>query len=136
VRLSGDGALRLPGIAHLLFPGGQADSLLYLLDAAGIECSTGSACAAGVARPSHVVLATGVPPEEATGALRFSLGWSSTGADVDALLAVVGEVVERSRRAAGWRGATGSTAAPPASDNAAADDVRSDGLRADGVVRA
>jgi cysteine desulfurase len=102
--VSGDPAARLPGIAHVLFSGCEGDSLLYLLDAQGIECSTGSACQAGVARPSHVVLATGVPERQARGALRFSLGWPSTEADVDALAAVIGPVVERARRA----GLTGS----------------------------
>ena len=112
--VSGDPADGLPGIAHLVFPGCEGDSLLYLLDAAGIECSTGSACQAGVARPSHVVLATGLPERQARGALRLSLGWSSTDADVDALLAVIGEVVERARRA----GVSGSPSAGPAADNA------------------
>jgi cysteine desulfurase len=90
---------RLPGIAHLTFPGCEGDSLLYLLDARGVECSTGSACQAGVPQPSHVLTAMGVPDDEARGALRFSLGWSSTEADVDAVLRAIGPVVERARRA-------------------------------------
>jgi cysteine desulfurase len=89
----------LPGIAHLTFPGCEGDSLLYLLDARGVECSTGSACQAGVARSSHVLAAMGVPDEQARGALRFSLGWTSTSADVDAVLEVIGAVVQRARRA-------------------------------------
>ncbi|NAZ77580.1 aminotransferase class V-fold PLP-dependent enzyme, partial [Kineococcus sp. T13] len=94
---------RLPGNAHVTVEGCQGDSLTYLLDAAGVECSTGSACQAGVPQPSHVLLAMGLGEEEAAGALRFSLGWSSTGADVDAALAAVGPAVERARRAGASR---------------------------------
>lgn len=90
---------RLPGNAHLSFPGAEGDALLMLLDARGIECSTGSACSAGVARPSHVLLAAGADPARARSSLRFSLGHTSTDADVDALLEVIGPVVERARRA-------------------------------------
>jgi cysteine desulfurase len=90
---------RLPGNAHLSFPGAEGDALLMLLDARGVECSTGSACSAGVARPSHVLLAVGADADRARGSLRFTLGHTSTDADVDALLAVIGPVVERARRA-------------------------------------
>ena len=93
------GAGRLPGNAHLSFPGAEGDALLMLLDARGIECSTGSACSAGVARPSHVLLATGADTDRARSSLRFSLGHTSTDDDVDALLEVIGPVVERARRA-------------------------------------
>jgi cysteine desulfurase len=91
---------RLPGNAHFSFPGCEGDALLMLLDARGIACSTGSACTAGVAQPSHVLLAMGADDARARGSLRFSLGHSSEQADVDALGAVIGEVVERARRAA------------------------------------
>ena len=97
--LSGDPADRLPGNAHFSFPGCEGDSLLMLLDARGVECSTGSACSAGVARPSHVLTAMGVDAELARGSLRFSLGHTSTGADVAALLDALPAAVERSRRA-------------------------------------
>ena len=90
---------RLPGNAHLSFPGAEGDALLMLLDARGVECSTGSACSAGVARPSHVLLAVGADSERARSSLRFSLGHTSTDADVDALLDVIGPVVDRARRA-------------------------------------
>ncbi|MGY2128913.1 cysteine desulfurase family protein [Blastococcus sp. SYSU DS0617] len=90
---------RLPGNAHLSFPGAEGDALLMLLDARGIECSTGSACSAGVARPSHVLLSVGADGERARSSLRFSLGHTSTDADVDAVLEVIGPVVERARRA-------------------------------------
>jgi cysteine desulfurase len=97
--LSGDPVGRLPGNAHFAFPGCEGDSLLMLLDARGVECSTGSACSAGVAQPSHVLTAMGVSPSAARGSLRFSLGHSSTEADVDALLDALPGAVERSRRA-------------------------------------
>ncbi len=94
-----DPAGRLPTNAHFTFPGCEGDSLLYLLDARGVECSTGSACQAGVPKPSHVLLAMGVPDHEARGALRFSLGWPSTADDVAALAGAIGPVVQRARRA-------------------------------------
>ncbi|MCF3118610.1 cysteine desulfurase [Streptomyces arenae] len=90
---------RLPANAHFTFPGCEGDSLLLLLDAQGIECSTGSACTAGVAQPSHVLLATGTDPDLARGTLRFSLGHTSTKADVDAVAAAIGPAVERARSA-------------------------------------
>ncbi|MEN3268524.1 MAG: cysteine desulfurase [Pseudonocardia sp.] len=100
------GPSRLPGNAHLSFPGCEGDSLLMLLDAHGIECSTGSACTAGVAQPSHVLLAMGADEATARGSLRFSLGHTSTSADVDAVAAVIGQVVERARRAGQTASAT------------------------------
>jgi cysteine desulfurase len=101
---AGDGTRRLPGNAHLLVPGCEGDSLLYLLDAAGVECSTGSACQAGVPQPSHVLLAMGIPEASARGALRLTLGHTSTDADVDALLGALPGAIERARRASGWTG--------------------------------
>jgi cysteine desulfurase len=96
---NGDPTRRLPGNAHLTFPGCEGDSLLMLLDARGIECSTGSACSAGVPQASHVLLAMGCSDEEARSSLRFSLGHTSTPGDVDALLEAIGPVVERARAA-------------------------------------
>ncbi|MGH3312510.1 MAG: cysteine desulfurase family protein [Streptomyces sp.] len=90
---------RLPGNAHFSFPGCEGDSLLLLLDAQGIECSTGSACTAGIAQPSHVLLAAGADPELARGTLRFSLGHTSTEADVEAVAGAIGPAVERARSA-------------------------------------
>jgi cysteine desulfurase len=90
---------RLPGNAHFSFPGCEGDALLMLLDANGIACSTGSACTAGVAEPSHVLLALGADDSRARASLRFSLGHTSTESDVAALAAVIGEVVDRARRA-------------------------------------
>lgn len=95
----GDVTGRLPGNAHLRVADCEGDSLLYLLDAAGIACSTGSACQAGVPRPSHVLLAMGVPEQQARGALRLTLGHGSSRADVDAFLAALPPALERARRA-------------------------------------
>lgn len=93
--LSGDPVDRLPNNAHLSFSGCEGDSLLMLLDARGIECSTGSACNAGVAEPSHVLLAMGYDDQRARGSLRFTLGHTSEQVDVDAVLEHIGPVVER-----------------------------------------
>jgi len=90
---------RLPSNAHLSFPGCEGDSLLLLLDARGIEVSTGSACTAGIARPSHVLLAMGADEDLARGSLRFSLGHTTTESDVAAVADAIGPVVERARRA-------------------------------------
>jgi cysteine desulfurase len=92
---------RLPGNAHLLVPGCDGDSLLYLLDAAGVEVSTGSACQAGVPQPSHVLLAMGLAERAARGALRVTFGHTSVASDVDAFLAALPAAVDRARRAAG-----------------------------------
>ena len=97
----GDITHRLPGNAHLQIPGADSDALLYLLDAAGIAASAGSACTAGVTRPSHVLLACGVPEDLARGALRLSLGRTSTQDDADAFLGALPEVLEKARRARG-----------------------------------
>jgi cysteine desulfurase len=94
------GARRLPGNAHFTFRGCEGDSLLMLLDARGIECSTGSACTAGVAQPSHVLIAMGADPASARGSLRLSFGHTSVDADVDAALDVLPGAVERARQAA------------------------------------
>lgn len=97
----GDG--RLPGNAHFSFPGCEGDALLMLLDAAGVECSTGSACTSGVPEPSHVLLAMGVGAVAARESLRFSLGDTSTATDVDALMDALGPAVERARCAGAAR---------------------------------
>ena len=98
---SGAGAwARLPGNAHLTFPGCDSEALLFGLDRAGVAASAGSACQAGVQRPSHVLAAMGVPDARARGALRFSLGWTSTAADVEAVVDVIGQVAAMARAAA------------------------------------
>ena len=99
VTVNGHPSDRLPGIANLTFTGCEGDALLMLLDGQGIECSTGSACSAGVAQPSHVLTAMGAGPTEARGTLRFSLGHTSTNDDVAAALDAIAPAVERARRA-------------------------------------
>ena len=90
---------RLPGNVHVSFPGCEGDLLLMLLDAAGIDCSTGSACTAGIPEPSHVLLAMGADESLARASLRFSLGETSTSDDVAAVLAALPGAVDRARRA-------------------------------------
>lgn len=92
----------LPGITNLGFAGCSADSVLMLLDAAGIDCSAGSACSAGVSQASHVLTAMGVGETDARASLRFSLGRSTTRADVAALVAALPEAVGRARAAAAF----------------------------------
>ncbi len=97
--LRGHPTRRLPGIANFSFPGCEGDALLMLLDARGVECSTGSACSAGVAQPSHVLTAMGADAASARCSLRFSLGHDSTPADVRAAIEAIVPAVERARRA-------------------------------------
>jgi len=99
VWVNGAGARRSPAVANLTFAGLRADDLLMLLDSAGIDCSTGSACTAGVSRPSEVLLAMGRSEAAAGASLRFSLGHSTTAADIDALLAALPDAVHRARAA-------------------------------------
>ncbi len=94
-RLLGDPVDRLPGNAHFLFPGAVGESLLFLLDVAGVAASTGSACQAGVAEPSHVVMAMGGSEQDARSVLRFTLGRTSTDDDVDAVLAAITDAYHR-----------------------------------------
>lgn len=100
VRVNGSFESRLPGNAHFTFRGCEGDALLMLLDANGIECSTGSACTAGVPQASHVLIAMGADAATARGSLRLSLGHTSADADVDAVLRVLPAAVDRARRAA------------------------------------
>jgi len=101
--LNGDSGVgddrRLPGNVHMSFPGCEGDLLLMLLDAAGVDCSTGSACTAGIPEPSHVLLAMGVDPATSRSSLRFSLGENSTQHDVDAIAAALPAAVDRAKRA-------------------------------------
>jgi len=99
VSVNGHPSARLPGIANLTFTGCEGDALLMLLDAQGVECSTGSACSAGLAQPSHVLTAMGAGRADARGTLRFSLGHNSTAADVAAALEAIAPAVERARHA-------------------------------------
>ncbi|MDA1358856.1 cysteine desulfurase family protein [Glycomyces luteolus] len=96
---NGDPESRLPGNAHFSFPGCEGDALLMLLDAAGVECATGSACSAGIAQPSHVLLAMGTDADDARSSLRFTLGWPTTKAETDALIGALPEAVRRAKTA-------------------------------------
>ncbi|QAV69803.1 cysteine desulfurase [Salinibacterium sp. UTAS2018] len=97
--LRGDPSDRLPGNAHFTFPGCEGDSLLFLLDVAGFSVSTGSACQAGVPEASHVLLAMGLDEPAARGALRISLGESSTTDEVEQFVAALPKAVEQARSA-------------------------------------
>jgi cysteine desulfurase len=97
-RHPGDRSGKVAGSCHLLVPGVDQEELLLLLDEAGIFASAGAACASGALEPSHVLLAMGLNEAEARTAVRFSLGHTTTAADVDAALAVVPKVVEQLRR--------------------------------------
>ena len=99
-RVTASGSPRLDHISHVTFEGCRSEDLLFLLDSHGIAVSAGSACSAGVNRPSHVLEAMGEPAPVAASGLRFSWGWSSVAADGERALAVLPEVVERARAAA------------------------------------
>ncbi len=92
-----EAADRTPGTIHLCVPGVEREALLFLLDEAGVGASWGSSCASGATEASHVLTALGVAPELAAGALRLSLGWCSSDADVDAALVAVPAAVTRLR---------------------------------------
>ena len=93
------GSERVASNAHFVFPGAQGDSLLYLLDSAGVSVSTGSACQAGIPEPSHVLLAMGRSEREARGALRITLGRTTTPSDIDAFLAALPAAYSRASSA-------------------------------------
>ncbi|HZU74453.1 MAG TPA: cysteine desulfurase family protein [Acidimicrobiales bacterium] len=97
---TGERDSKVAGSCHLRFEGVDSEALVLLLDSMGICASAGSACASGATEPSHVLLALGLSDREAAGALRLSLGWSSTDADVDAALEAVPAAVSRLRRTA------------------------------------
>ncbi|HEY0258280.1 MAG TPA: cysteine desulfurase family protein [Lacisediminihabitans sp.] len=97
--LRGDPDDRLDNNVHFTFPGCEGDSLLFLLDAAGVSVSTGSACQAGIPEASHVLLAMGLSEAEARGALRITVGHTTTAAEVETFLAALPEAVARAARA-------------------------------------
>ncbi|HEX3461387.1 MAG TPA: cysteine desulfurase family protein [Acidimicrobiales bacterium] len=86
---SGDRAHRVPGHAHLRFTGVESEAMVVLLDEAGVAASAGAACSSGAVEPSHVLAAMGLDKPAASSGVRFSLGTTSTDADVDRVLAVV-----------------------------------------------
>jgi cysteine desulfurase len=100
VRVNGDLERRIVSNLNISIPGTEGETLLLLLDQAGIACSSGSACQSGAIDPSHVLTAIGIPHEIAIGSLRFSLGATSTDEDVDAVLETLPKVIESARRAA------------------------------------
>ncbi|WP_448073017.1 cysteine desulfurase family protein [Georgenia yuyongxinii] len=118
VRLTGpaDDGARLPGTAHLTVEGADVDALLFGLDMAGIDASSGAACHAGVQEASHVLLAMGRTEEQARSAVRFSLGRTTTEADVDAAVTVLPGVVENARRAHATRRRTSRPAPATGAD--------------------
>jgi cysteine desulfurase len=95
--VNGDLGFRVAGNLNVSIPGADGETLLLLLDQAGIACSTGSACQSGAADPSHVLLAIGASKEMANASLRFTLGRTSVAADVDAVLAALPEAIARAR---------------------------------------
>lgn len=97
--INGEKSSRLPGIVNVTFPGTQSDTLLLLLDSAQVSASTGSACSAGVHEASHVLLAMGHTEISAQSSLRFSFGATSSQADVEYVLSVLPDVIERGRAA-------------------------------------
>ncbi len=100
-RVNGDLEKSLPGIISITFPKTDSEGLLLLLDAEGIACSTGSACSAGVQRPSHVLIAMGLSEDETTSTLRFSLSHQNTINEIARLGSVIASVVARSKAASG-----------------------------------
>jgi cysteine desulfurase len=96
------GPERLPNNVHFVFPGCAAEAMMFVLDSHGVEASNGSACSAGVAQASHVLLAMGRSERDAASTMRFSFGHTTTAADVDALMAHLPEAVEKARRVSGF----------------------------------
>jgi cysteine desulfurase len=99
-----EGARRLPGTLHVCIPGIESEALLFLLDEAGVCASAASACASGAHQASHVLAAMGIGPELGAGALRLSLGWTSTDEDVDLALRVIPAAVAHLRGVRGRHG--------------------------------
>jgi cysteine desulfurase len=99
VRLNGHPTRRLPGTANLCFRHVESESIVLGLDLKGVGTSAGSACTSGNVEPSHVLVAMGVPLDWAMGAVRFSLGRSTTADDIDYVVDAVGPIVTRLRAA-------------------------------------
>jgi cysteine desulfurase len=100
VVVNGEMERRVPGNLNVCIPGADGETLLLLLDGAGIACSSGSACQSGAMDPSHVLLAIGVERDLADGSLRFTLGRTTTDGDIDAVLRALPGIVEKARRVA------------------------------------
>ena len=89
----------LPGVVNISIPGTESDALLLLLDSEGVSASAGSACSAGVPRPSHVLIAMGIAEELADASLRISIGASNTSDEIKKVISLMPSVVERARKA-------------------------------------
>ena len=96
-KLNGHPTDRLPGNCNISFEFIEGESMLLLLDAAGIAASSGSACTSGSLDPSHVLLAIGLPHEKAHGSLRLTLDWDNTDAEIDEVLQKLPPIVQRLR---------------------------------------
>lgn len=103
VRRNGHPTVRLPQTSSLAFPGTEAESLILALDLCGIGVSSGAACSLGSLEPSHVLTAMGLPRDRVQGSVRFSLGLGTTVEEIDCVLETLPPIVERMRRANGWR---------------------------------
>jgi cysteine desulfurase len=100
-QLTGHPTRRLPNNASFVFAGCEAEAILMHLDMAGIQAASGSACTSGMPEPSHVLTAMGIPPNLALGALRLSLGRQTTEADIERVIAVLPDIIEKIREVAG-----------------------------------
>lgn len=98
--VTGDPARRVEGLLHVTFPAIEAEALLVALDQAGVCAASGSACSSGAIDPSHVLLGMGIDRADALRAVRFSLGFASTDADVDAAIPAIVRSVEQLAAAA------------------------------------
>ena len=101
IKINGHAADVLPNTLNVSFPGAEGEAILLSMDMAGIEASTGSACASGSLEPSHVLLAIGVGPELAHGSIRFSLGWGITADDIDYIIETLPPIIDRLRAMSG-----------------------------------
>jgi cysteine desulfurase len=97
VKVNGHSADALPNTLNVSFPGAEGEAILLSMDMAGIEASTGSACASGSLEPSHVLVAMGLEPEFAHSSIRFSLGWQTDDEDIDYIIKTVPPIIERLR---------------------------------------
>ena len=97
VRVNGDRSRRVPNTTNLAFTAAGGEALVIALDLRGVACSTGAACSSGAVEPSHVLLAIGLSPDEARSSLRFSLGRTTTAAEIDRAADIIPPAVERLR---------------------------------------
>jgi cysteine desulfurase len=97
VHVNGDRSRRIPNTTNLAFTAAGGEALVIALDLQGVACSTGAACSSGAVEPSHVLLAIGLSPDEARSSLRFSLGRTTTAAEIDRAADIIPPTVERLR---------------------------------------